>query len=107
MSGHDRRRSRRFFQNVPYIYRKIKVLQEVGLGLYPRWGQVGCNPQRRRSPARESWVQSLGKKDTGKTFLYSSTNRLPAFTFEDIPATCWTVSQQTFVGQGEITVPRN
>ena len=26
-----------FFQNVPYIYRKIKVLEEVGLGLYHAW----------------------------------------------------------------------
>ncbi len=31
-----------FFLAVPYIYRKIKVLQEVGLG-YITLGAIGCN----------------------------------------------------------------
>ena len=55
-----------FFQNVPYIYRKIKVLQEVGLG-YITLGQSavtlsGGEAQRVKLSAE------LSKRDTGKTF---------------------------------------
>ena len=35
-----------FFQQVPYIYRKIKVLEEVGLG-YITLGQICCYIKRR------------------------------------------------------------
>ena len=42
-----------FFQNVPYIYRKIKVLRRSRIRLYHA-RTVGCNPQRRRSPAGEA-----------------------------------------------------
>jgi hypothetical protein len=43
-----------FFQNVPYIYRKIKVLEEVGTGLY-HTRPVGSYTKRWRSTAGETF----------------------------------------------------
>src|ERR1043165_559354 len=55
-----------FFQNVPYIYRKIKVLQEVGLG-YITLGQSAVTLSGGEAQ-RVKLSTELGKKDTGKTF---------------------------------------
>ena len=55
-----------FFQLVPYNYRKIKVLQDVGLG-YITLGQSAVTLSGGEAQ-RVKLSTELGKKDTGKTF---------------------------------------
>ena len=55
-----------FFQNVPYLYRKIKVLQEVGLG-YITLGQSAVTLSGGEAQ-RVKLATELSKRDTGKTF---------------------------------------
>ncbi len=55
-----------FFQPVHYLYRKIKVLQEVGLG-YITLGQSAVTLSGGEAQ-RVKLATELGKKDTGKTF---------------------------------------
>ncbi len=55
-----------FFQPVPFIFRKIKVLQEVGLG-YITLGQSAVTLSGGEAQ-RVKLSTELGKKDTGKTF---------------------------------------
>jgi excinuclease ABC subunit A len=55
-----------FFQPVPYIFRKIKVLQEVGLG-YITLGQSAVTLSGGEAQ-RVKLSTELGKRDTGKTF---------------------------------------
>ena len=55
-----------FFQPVPYIYRKIKVLEEVGLG-YITLGQSALTLSGGEAQ-RVKLSTELGKRDTGKTF---------------------------------------
>ena len=55
-----------FFTAVPYLYRKIKVLQDVGLG-YITLGQSAVTLSGGEAQ-RVKLSTELGKKDTGKTF---------------------------------------
>jgi excinuclease ABC subunit A len=55
-----------FFQNVHFLYRKIKVLQDVGLG-YITLGQSAVTLSGGEAQ-RVKLATELGKKDTGKTF---------------------------------------
>ena len=55
-----------FFQHIPYLYRKIKVLQEVGLG-YITLGQSAVTLSGGEAQ-RVKLSTELSKKDTGKTF---------------------------------------
>jgi excinuclease ABC subunit A len=55
-----------FFNAVPFIYRKIKVLQEVGLG-YVSLGQNAVTLSGGEAQ-RVKLATELGKRDTGKTF---------------------------------------
>lgn len=55
-----------FFQVVPWLYRKIKVLQDVGLG-YITLGQSAVTLSGGEAQ-RVKLSTELGKKETGKTF---------------------------------------
>jgi excinuclease ABC subunit A len=70
-----------FFQAVPYIYRKIKVLQEVGLG-YITLGQSAVTLSGGEAQ-RVKLSTELSKRDTGKTF-YILDEPTTGLHFEDI-----------------------
>ena len=70
-----------FFQNVPYLYRKIKVLEEVGLG-YITLGQSAVTLSGGEAQ-RVKLGTELAKKDTGKTF-YILDEPTTGLHFEDI-----------------------
>lgn len=70
-----------FFQAVPYIYRKIKVLQEVGLG-YITLGQSAVTLSGGEAQ-RVKLATELSKRDTGKTF-YILDEPTTGLHFEDI-----------------------
>jgi excinuclease ABC subunit A len=70
-----------FFQNIPYIYRKIKVLQDVGLG-YITLGQSAVTLSGGEAQ-RVKLSTELAKKDTGKTF-YILDEPTTGLHFEDI-----------------------
>ena len=70
-----------FFQNVHYLYRKIKVLQEVGLG-YITLGQSAVTLSGGEAQ-RVKLGTELSKRDTGKTF-YILDEPTTGLHFEDI-----------------------
>ncbi len=70
-----------FFQAVPYIYRKIKVLEDVGLG-YITLGQSAVTLSGGEAQ-RVKLATELAKKDTGKTF-YILDEPTTGLHFEDI-----------------------
>jgi excinuclease ABC subunit A len=70
-----------FFQAVPFLYRKIKVLQDVGLG-YITLGQSAVTLSGGEAQ-RVKLATELGKRDTGKTF-YILDEPTTGLHFEDI-----------------------
>ena len=70
-----------FFNAVPWIYRKIKVLEEVGLG-YITLGQSSVTLSGGEAQ-RVKLATELGKRDTGKTF-YILDEPTTGLHFEDI-----------------------
>ena len=70
-----------FFQPVPFIYRKIKVLEEVGLG-YITLGQSAVTLSGGEAQ-RVKLATELSKRDTGKTF-YILDEPTTGLHFEDI-----------------------
>lgn len=66
-----------FFENVPQILNKIKVIQEVGLG-YIKLGQSSTTLSGGESQ-RVKLATELSKRDTGKPFI-SLMSLLPDFT---------------------------
>jgi excinuclease ABC subunit A len=70
-----------FFASVPYLYRKIKVLQDVGLG-YITLGQSAVTLSGGEAQ-RVKLATELSKRDTGKTF-YILDEPTTGLHFEDI-----------------------
>ncbi len=70
-----------FFQPVPFLYRKIKVLEEVGLG-YITLGQSAVTLSGGEAQ-RVKLSTELAKRDTGKTF-YILDEPTTGLHFEDI-----------------------
>ena len=70
-----------FFQNVPYLHRRIKVLDDVGLG-YITLGQSAVTLSGGEAQ-RVKLATELSKKDTGKTF-YILDEPTTGLHFEDI-----------------------
>ena len=70
-----------FFENIPQILNKIKVLQEVGLG-YIKLGQSSTTLSGGESQ-RIKLASELAKKDTGKT-VYILDEPTTGLHFEDI-----------------------
>jgi excinuclease ABC subunit A len=70
-----------FFENIPRIHNKLKVLQDVGLG-YIRLGQSATTLSGGESQ-RVKLATELSKRDTGKT-LYALDEPTTGLHFEDI-----------------------
>jgi excinuclease ABC subunit A len=70
-----------FFQSIPFLYRKIKVLEDVGLG-YITLGQSAVTLSGGEAQ-RVKLATELAKKDTGKTF-YILDEPTTGLHFEDI-----------------------
>ena len=70
-----------FFQNIPSIYKKLKTLQDVGLG-YIRLGQPSTTLSGGESQ-RVKLAAELARKDTGKT-LYILDEPTTGLHFEDV-----------------------
>ena len=70
-----------FFEAIPAILQKVKVLQEVGLG-YIKWGQPSTTLSGGESQ-RVKLAAELAKRDTGRT-LYILDEPTTGLHFEDI-----------------------
>lgn len=93
-----------FFTNVPYIYRKIRVLQEVGLG-YITLGQSAVTLSGGEAQ-RVKLSTELGKKDTGKTF-YILDEPTTGLHFEDIQHLLDVVNKLVDRGNSVLVIEHN
>ena len=93
-----------FFQNVPYIYRKIKVLEEVGLG-YITLGQSAVTLSGGEAQ-RVKLATELSKKDTGKTF-YILDEPTTGLHFEDIQHLLDVLNKLTDRGNTVLVIEHN
>ncbi|MGG9970255.1 excinuclease ABC subunit UvrA [Ferruginibacter sp. SUN002] len=93
-----------FFQAVPYIYRKIKVLQEVGLG-YITLGQSAVTLSGGEAQ-RVKLSTELGKKDTGKTF-YILDEPTTGLHFQDIQHLLVVINKLVDRGNSVLVIEHN
>lgn len=93
-----------FFQAVPYIYRKIKVLQDVGLG-YITLGQSAVTLSGGEAQ-RVKLSTELGKKDTGKTF-YILDEPTTGLHFQDIKLLLDVINKLTDRGNTVLVIEHN
>jgi excinuclease ABC subunit A len=93
-----------FFQAVPYIYRKIKVLQDVGLG-YITLGQSAVTLSGGEAQ-RVKLSTELGKKDTGKTF-YILDEPTTGLHFQDISLLLQVISKLVDRGNTVLVIEHN
>jgi len=93
-----------FFENVPQILNKIKVLQEVGLG-YIRLGQPSTTLSGGESQ-RVKLATELAKRDTGKT-LYILDEPTTGLHFEDIRVLMGVLNKLVDKGNTIIVIEHN
>jgi excinuclease ABC subunit A len=93
-----------FFQAVPYIYRKIKVLQDVGLG-YITLGQSAVTLSGGEAQ-RVKLSTELGKKDTGKTF-YILDEPTTGLHFQDIQHLLEVINKLVDTGNTVLIIEHN
>lgn len=93
-----------FFQPVPYLYRKIRVLQEVGLG-YITLGQSAVTLSGGEAQ-RVKLATELTKKDTGKTF-YILDEPTTGLHFQDIQHLLEVLNKLTDRGNTVLVIEHN
>lgn len=93
-----------FFQTVPFIYRKIKVLQDVGLG-YITLGQSAVTLSGGEAQ-RVKLATELAKKDTGKTF-YILDEPTTGLHFQDIQHLLDVLNKLTDRGNTVLVIEHN
>ena len=93
-----------FFQAVPWIYRKIKVLREVGLG-YITLGQSAVTLSGGEAQ-RVKLSTELGKKDTGKTF-YILDEPTTGLHFQDIQHLLEVINKLVDRGNSVLVIEHN
>ena len=93
-----------FFQPVPFLYRKIKMLQEVGLG-YVTLGQSAVTLSGGEAQ-RVKLATELGKKDTGKTF-YILDEPTTGLHFQDIQHLLDVLSKLVNRGNSVLVIEHN
>ena len=93
-----------FFQPVPYLYRKIKVLEDVGLG-YITLGQSAVTLSGGEAQ-RVKLSTELAKKDTGKTF-YILDEPTTGLHFQDIQHLLDVLNKLTDRGNTVLVIEHN
>jgi len=93
-----------FFQAVPWLYRKIKVLQDVGLG-YITLGQSAVTLSGGEAQ-RVKLATELAKKDTGKTF-YILDEPTTGLHFQDIKLLMDVVNKLVDRGNSVLIIEHN
>lgn len=93
-----------FFENVPQILNKIKVIQEVGLG-YIKLGQSSTTLSGGESQ-RVKLATELSKRDTGKT-LYILDEPTTGLHFEDIRVLLGVLNKLVDKGNTVIVIEHN
>lgn len=93
-----------FFENVPQILNKIKVLQDVGLG-YIKLGQSSTTLSGGESQ-RVKLATELAKRDTGKT-LYILDEPTTGLHFEDIRVLLGVIDRLVNKGNTVIVIEHN
>ncbi|MGL5563978.1 MAG: excinuclease ABC subunit UvrA [Tannerellaceae bacterium] len=93
-----------FFENIPAIYNKVKVLQDVGLG-YIKLGQPSTTLSGGESQ-RVKLATELAKRDTGKT-LYILDEPTTGLHFEDIRVLLGVLNRLVDKGNTVIVIEHN
>ena len=93
-----------FFENVPHILAKIKVLQDVGLG-YIKLGQSSTTLSGGESQ-RVKLATELAKRDTGKT-IYVLDEPTTGLHFEDIKVLLSVINRLVDKGNTMIVIEHN
>ena len=93
-----------FFEKLPQIYKKVKVLQDVGLG-YVKLGQSSTTLSGGESQ-RVKLATELAKRDTGKT-LYLLDEPTTGLHFEDIKVLLDVINRLVDKGNTMIVIEHN
>ena len=93
-----------FFENVPHILHKIKVIQDVGLG-YIKLGQASTTLSGGESQ-RVKLATELSKRDTGRT-VYILDEPTTGLHFEDIRVLLGVLNQLVEKGNTVIVIEHN